>query len=64
MRDVHVHFLHGNPVGYSKEYLDGFIMAAQKARLDEMKSGFGHCISGIDRKIHIRRLLHGFHAMR
>ena len=36
MKDVHVHFLHGNPVGYSTDYLEGFIKAAQEANLDEI----------------------------
>ena len=36
MRDVHVHFLHGNPIGYSMDFLEGFIQVAQDAGLDEI----------------------------
>ena len=36
MRDVHVHFLHGNPIGYNIEFFEGFIKAAQDAGLDEI----------------------------
>ena len=36
MRDVHVHFLHGNPVGYNIEFFEGFIKVAQDAGLDEI----------------------------
>ena len=36
MRDVHVHFLHGNPIGYNIDFLEGFIEAAQEAGLDEI----------------------------
>ena len=36
MRDVHVHFLHGNPIGYSVDYLEGFVNAAQDVGLDEI----------------------------
>lgn len=36
MRDVHVHFLHGNPIGYSTDFLEGFIQVAQDAGLDEI----------------------------
>lgn len=36
MRDVHVHFLHGNPIGYSIDFLEGFIKVAQEAGLDEI----------------------------
>jgi len=36
MKDVHIHFLHGNPIGYSVDYLEGFIKAAQTAGLDEI----------------------------
>lgn len=34
MRDVHVHFLHGNPIGYNIDFLEGFIKAAQDAGLE------------------------------
>ena len=36
MRDVHVHFLHGNPIGYNIDFFEGFIKVAQDARLDEI----------------------------
>ena len=36
MRDVHVHFLHGNPIGYHIDFFEGFIKAAQTAGLDEI----------------------------
>lgn len=36
MRDVHVHFLHGNPIGYNIDFFEGFIKAAQEAGLDEI----------------------------
>jgi len=36
MRDVHVHFLHGNPIGYNIEFFEGFIKVAQEAGLDEI----------------------------
>ena len=36
MRDVHVHFLHGNPVGYNIDFFEGFIKHAQKVGLDEI----------------------------
>ena len=36
MRDVHVHFLHGNPIGYNIDFFEGFIKAAQAAGLDEI----------------------------
>ena len=36
MRDVHVHFLHGNPIGYDIEFFEGFIKAAQAAGLHEI----------------------------
>ena len=36
MRDVHVHFLHGNPVGYNIEFFEEFIKVAQDAGLDEI----------------------------
>lgn len=36
MRDVHVHFLHGNSKGYSIDFLKGFIKAAQNKGLDEI----------------------------
>lgn len=36
MRDVHVHFLHGNPIGYQMDYFEGFIRVAQEAGLDEI----------------------------
>lgn len=36
MRDVHVHFLHGNRAGYMIEFFEGFIKAAQNAGLDEI----------------------------
>ena len=36
MRDAHVHFLHGNPIGYNIEFLEGFIQVAQDAGLDEI----------------------------
>ena len=31
MRDVHVHFLHGNPIGYNIDFFEGFIKVAQDA---------------------------------
>ena len=34
MRDVHIHFLHGNPIGYNMEFFEGFIKVAQEAGLD------------------------------
>lgn len=36
MRDVHVHFLHGNSVGYTIDFFEGFIKAAQNKGLDEI----------------------------
>lgn len=36
MRDVHVHFLHGHSGGYTIEFFEGFISAAQKADMDEI----------------------------
>lgn len=36
MRDVHVHFLHGNSIGYTIDFFEGFIKAAQNAGLDEI----------------------------
>ena len=36
MRDVHVHFLHGNPIGYDIEFFEGFIKVAQAAGLHEI----------------------------
>lgn len=36
MRDVHVHFLHGFGGGYTREFFDGFIAAAERAGLDEI----------------------------
>ena len=36
MRDVHVHFLHGNGRGYSIDFFEGFIKAAQNKGLDEI----------------------------
>lgn len=36
MRDVHVHFLHGNGGTYSIDFFEGFISAAQRAGLDEI----------------------------
>lgn len=36
LRDVHVHFLHGQGGGYTVEFFEGFISAAQKAGLDEI----------------------------
>jgi len=36
LRDVHVHFLHGNPIGYNIDYFEGFINVAQAAGLDEI----------------------------
>lgn len=36
MRDVHVHFLHGNPIGYNIDFFEGFIEVAQAAGLDEI----------------------------
>ena len=36
MRDVHIHFLHGNPIGYNIEFFEGFIKVAQEAGLDEI----------------------------
>ena len=35
MRDVHVHFLHGNPIGYNIDFFEGFIKAAQDAGLEQ-----------------------------
>ena len=35
MRDVHVHFLHGQGE-YSNAFFEGFISAAQKADIDEI----------------------------
>ena len=37
MRDVHVHFLHGSKGGGTDELLEGFIAAAQRAGLDELR---------------------------
>ena len=36
MRDVHIHFLHGNPIGYNIDFFEGFIKVAQDAGLDEI----------------------------
>ena len=36
MRDVHVHFLHGNPIGYNIDFFEGFIKVAQATGLDEI----------------------------
>ncbi len=36
MRDVHVHFLHGNPIGYRLDFFEGFIKAAQEKGIDEI----------------------------
>lgn len=36
MRDVHVHFLHGNDGGYNIDFLEGFIIAAQNKGLEEI----------------------------
>jgi histidinol-phosphatase (PHP family) len=36
MRDVHVHFLHGHGGGYTIDFFEGFISAAQKADIDEI----------------------------
>lgn len=36
MRDVHVHFLHGDKKGYSEELLEGFIYVAESVGLDEI----------------------------
>ena len=33
MRDVHVHFLHGNVGGYTQDFYEGFITAAERAGL-------------------------------
>ena len=36
MKDVHIHFLHGDPVGYTMDFFEGFIKVAQEAGLDEI----------------------------
>ena len=36
MRDVHVHFLHGNPIGYNIDFFEGFIKIAQSVGLEEI----------------------------
>ena len=36
MRDVHVHFLHGNGGGYTQEFFEGFITNAERAGLHEI----------------------------
>ena len=36
MKDVHVHFLHGNPIGYNIDFFEGFIKVAQNAGLFEI----------------------------
>ena len=36
MKDVHVHFLHGNGGKYTTDFFEGFICAAQKAKIDEI----------------------------
>lgn len=36
MKDVHVHFLHGNPIGYNMDFFEGFIKVAQNAGLSEI----------------------------
>ena len=36
MKDVHVHFLHGNPIGYDIDFFEGFIKIAQAVGLDEI----------------------------
>lgn len=36
MRDVHVHFLHGNGEGYNIDFFEGFIKAAQNKGIDEI----------------------------
>lgn len=36
MKDVHIHFLHGDPIGYTMDFLEGFIKVAQETGLDEI----------------------------
>jgi len=36
MKNVHVHFLHGNPIGYNIDFFEGFIKVAQNAWLSEI----------------------------
>ena len=36
IRDVHIHFLHGHGGGYTQEFFEGFITAAESAGLDEI----------------------------
>lgn len=36
MKDVHIHFLHGDPIGYTMDFFEGFIKVAQEAGLDEI----------------------------
>ena len=36
MKDVHIHFLHGNPIGYNMEFFEGFIKVAQETDIDEI----------------------------
>ena len=36
MKDVHVHFLHGNPIGYNIDFFEGFIKVGQNAGLSEI----------------------------
>lgn len=36
MKDVYVHFLHGNPIGYNIDFFEGFIKVAQNAGLSEI----------------------------
>ena len=36
MKDVHIHFLHGDPTGYTVDFFEGFVKVAQDAGLDEI----------------------------
>ena len=36
MKDVHVHFLHGNPIGYNIDFFEEFIKVGQNAGLSEI----------------------------
>jgi len=45
MRDVHIHFLHGRDSGYTQEFLQGFITAAQRVGLDEIYLLKAICVS-------------------
>ncbi len=36
MKDVHIHFLHGNPAGYTLDFFEGFIKEAQAKEIDEI----------------------------